>query len=137
MNIANIGKAIAGQAIEGTKNTVLEALRPPDPARSPQNSGAPETTGAAVLAQIQAMQRALPEEQELMVTVRAAEQSLRVLEIFVPNTLVLVFAGFDPEGNVMRVIVPSDSAQVVCRILKVQPGVRPVRVNILTPKPRP
>lgn len=135
MNLSSIGKTLAGQALEGTKNTVMEALRTPEP---PKPVVVPETTGAAILAQIQAMQRPLPEDQELVVTVSAAGETLRVLEIFVPNPLVLVFAGYDGQGNVMRVIAPADSAQVLCKVMKIpQPNARPARVNILTPKPRP
>jgi hypothetical protein len=132
MNLANFGKTLAGQAIEGAKNTMAEAIRTPEPAKT-----APETMGSAILGQIQAMQRPLPEDQELVVTVRAGDETLRVAEIFVPNALVLVFAGFDVQGNVMRVIVPAEAAHVVCKIVKVAAGLRATRVNILTPKPRP
>lgn len=135
MNLANIGKTLAGQAIEGTKNTVLEAMRPPDPPKTPEPK--PVDTGAVILGQIQAMQRPLQGDQELAVLFRAGEEILRVHEIFVPNTKVLVFAGFDAEGSVTRVISPVDSAQVVCKIIKVQPGALPLRVNVLTPKLRP
>lgn len=137
MNLANIGKTLAGQAIEGTKNTVLDALRTPEATKPASAATTPEGTGAAILAQIQAMQRPLAEDQELMVLVRAADEQLRVLEIFVPNALVLVFAGYDAQGNVMRVITPVETASVVCKIVNVSLGARPARVNILTPKPRP
>ena len=134
MNLANLGKTIAGQAFEGTKNIVTEAMRTPEP---PKPAGPPENTGAAILGQIQAMQRPLQDDQELVVTVRAGEETLRVAEIFVPNALVLVFAGFDAHGTVTRVITPVESVQVVCKIVAVSPGLKPSRVNILTPKPRP
>ena len=137
MNIASIGKVLAGQAIEGTKNTVLAAMNPdpPKPAKA-DPVPAPVDTGAVILGQIQAMQRPLQGDQELMVLFRAGEEMLRVAEIFVPNSKVLVFAGLDYQGNVTRVIAPVDSAQVVCKIVKVSPESMPVRVNILTPKPR-
>ena len=134
MNLANLGKTLASSAIEGTKNTVMEAMRPPDP---PAKAAAPENSGAAILREIHAMQRPLSEDQELMVLVRAGDETIRVAEIFVPNPLVLVFAGLDGPGNVTRVIMPVDSAQVVCKIVRVAEGSKPVRVNILTPKPRP
>jgi hypothetical protein len=134
MNLANLGKTLANQAIEGTKNTVMEAIRPPDP---PAKPAPPENTGAAILREIQAMQRPLPEDQELMVLVRAGDETIRVAEIFVPNAMVLVFAGLDGPGNVTRVIVPVESAQVTCKIVRVAEGSKPVRVNVLTPKPRP
>jgi hypothetical protein len=134
MNLASLGKTLASSAIEGTKNTVMEAMRPPDP---PARPAPPESLGAAILGQISAMQRPLGEDQELMVLVRANDETIRVAEIFVPNSLVLVFAGLDNPGNVTRVIVPVETAQGVCKIVRVAEGSKPMRVNILTPKPRP
>jgi hypothetical protein len=133
MNIANIGRAIAGQAIEGTKNTVIEAFKAPEPAKP----AAPPDMQAVILGQIQAMQRPLQGDQELLVHFRAGDEMLRVTEIFVPSPKVLVFAGLDSQGNITRVISPVDQALVVCKILKVAPGALPVRVNVLTPKPKP
>jgi len=136
MNISSLGKTLAGQAFEGTKNTVLAAMNP-DPPKPVQPAQPPMDVGAVILGQIQAMQRPLQGDQELHVLLPTGEEMLRVLEIFVPNIKVLVFAGADAQGNVTRVIAPVDSAQVVCKIVKVSPGAAPVRVNILTPKPRP
>jgi len=138
MTIGSIGKALANQAVESTKNSVLDAVRTPGPPKPPATS-APNTPdiGAAIVAQIQAMQRPLKEDQELAVLFRAGDEMLRVTEIFVPNSEVLVFAGLDSQGNTTRVISPVAAAQVVCRILKVQPGVTAARVNVLTPRPQP
>jgi hypothetical protein len=133
MNLGSIGKAIANQALENTKNTVLDAVKNPEPPKPPA-APPPTDTGSTILGQIQAMQRPLTAEQELLVTVHAGEEKLRVTEIFVPNTQVLVFAGTDPSGHVTRYITPVNTAQVVCKIVKVAPGTIPVRVNILTPK---
>jgi hypothetical protein len=135
MNLGSIGKALANQAIENTKNTVLDAVNPPaapKPAPAP-----PPDTGSTILGQIQAMQRPLTEDQELLVTLRAGDEMLRVTEIYVPNTHVLVFAGTDGAGHVTRLISPVNAAQVVCKIVRVTPGSTPVRVNILTPKAPP
>ena len=134
MNLASIGKVLASQAMEGTKNTVMAAINNPEPPKSADPK--PETIGSIILGQIQAMQRPLTWEQELLVTVRAGEEMLRVIEIFVPSAAVLVFSGLDPQGNVTRVISPVDSAQVICKIVRVEPQLAAVRVNILTPKPR-
>jgi hypothetical protein len=138
MTIGSIGKVLANQAFESTKNTVLDAVRTPEPPKPAEPRPAPATdTGAAVIAQIQAMQRPLRDDQELAVSVRAGDEMLRVNEIFVPNAEVLVFAGVDSQGNVTRVISPVNAAQVVCRILTLAPGATPSRVNILTPRPQP
>lgn len=136
MNLGSIGKALANQAIENTKNTVLDAVNPP-PAPKPVPPPPAADTGSTILGQIQAMQRPLTAEQELLVSLRAGDETLRVTEIFVPNTQVLVFAGTDTAGNVTRVISPVNAAQVICKIVKVSPGANAVRVNILTPKAPP
>jgi hypothetical protein len=138
MTIGSLGKVLANQAIESTKNTVLDAVRTPEPAKPADPKPAAATdTGAAIVGQIQAMQRPLKEDQELAVLVRAGDETLRVQEIIVPNAEVLVFAGVDSHGNVTRVVSPVEAAQVVCRILKVSPGTAPSRVNVLTPRPQP
>jgi hypothetical protein len=138
MTIGNLGKALANQAIESTKNSVLDAVRTPEPAKpaQPKPAATPDP-GAGIIGQIQAMLRPLREDQELAVLVRAGDESLRVQEIFVPNADVLVFAGTDSQGNVTRLIAPAATVQVVCKVLKVSPGATPARVNILTPKPQP
>lgn len=140
MNIGSIGKTLANQAIDSAKNSVLDAVRTPastKPAEQPKPSAAIPDVGGAIVAQIQAMQRPLKEDQELAVQFRAGDEMLRVTEIFVPNPEVLVFAGTDAAGNITRVISPITAAQVVCRILKVAPGATPLRVNVLTPRPQP
>jgi len=139
MTLGNIGKAIANQAIDSAKSSVMDAVRPSDPAKAPETKIAPASpdTGAIIVGQIQAMQRPLKEDQELAVTFRAGNEMLRVTEIFVPNSQVLVFAGLDAEGRVTRVISPADASQVVCKVMQVAAGASPVRVNVLTPKPQP
>jgi len=139
MTIGSLGKTLANQAIESTKNSVMDAVRTPNPPKPAEQKpvAAPPDTGAAIVAQIQAMQRPLKDDQELAVLFRAGDEMLRINEIFVPNPEVLVFAGVDSNGNVTRVISPVNAAQVVCRILKVPSGAAPSRVNVLTPRPQP
>jgi hypothetical protein len=139
MTIGSLGKVLANQALESTKNTVMDAVRPdpPKPAPLPVSTVAARDTGAAIIGQIQAMQRPLHDDQELAIFIRALDDTLRVTEIFVPNAEVLVFAGIDPQGNITRVIAPVETAQITCKILKVQPGATPSRVNVLTPRPQP
>ncbi len=139
MTIGSLGKVLANQALESTKNTVIDAVIPPAPKAGPPPAPAGTThdTGAAIIGQIQAMQRPLHEDQELAVFIQANDETLRVTEIFVPNAEVLVFAGVDPQGNITRVLAPVDTARIVCKILKVEPGASPSRVNVLTPRPQP
>jgi hypothetical protein len=135
MTIGSIGKALASQAMESTRNTVMDAVRPAEPAKPAEARPAQQDTGSIIIGQIQAMQRPLKEDQELAVTFRAGNEMLRVTEIFVPSGQVLVFSGIDPEGNITRVISAVDATQVVCKVVQVAPGSNPVRVNVLTPKP--
>jgi len=142
MNIGSIGRVLASQAVETTKKSVIDAVMPPDPksrmadsAGASKPAGAPDI-GAIVLGQIQAMQRPLGEDRELQVSLSAAQDVLLVHEIFVPHGAVLVFSGLDPEGNVMRVILPADHVQLVCKIVPVMPGHPARRINIIQPKTR-
>jgi hypothetical protein len=144
MAFGNIGKALAGQALEATKKNVMDAITGPEskaadknPAASAVPPPAPESVGGTILGQLQAMQRPLKEDQELVVLFQAGGETLRVLEIFVPNLQVFVLAGVDAEQNVTRVIVPVETAQLVCKIKKVPEDAKPVRVNVLSPRPKP
>lgn len=140
MALGNLGKAIAGQAFETTKKGVIDAFTS-EPAKAPEKpaekSTAPEPIGGILLGQIQGMQRALKEDQELLVQFHTGVDMLRVLEIFVPSLQVFVLAGVDAEQNVTRAIVPAESMRLVCRIVKVAPDAKPVRVNVLSPRPKP
>jgi hypothetical protein len=143
MTIGSIGKALVNEALDTTKKSVIDAVTGPSKPTAPAAlANAPESnisisTGAAIVGQIQAMQRPLKDDQELAVSVHAAGETLRVTEIFVPNSEVLVLAGTDAQGNITRFITPASAAQVVCRILKVAPGATASRVNVLTPRPQP
>jgi len=145
MAFGNIGKMIAGQAIEATKQNVMDSLRPAEAAKpaektQPDRPAAPpaaDSIGGVILGQIQAMQRPMKDDQELIVHFTAGNETLRVTEIFVPSLHVLVLAGVDAEQNVTRVVIPAEAATLVCRIMKVAPDAKPVRVNILSPRPKP
>ena len=144
MAFGNIGKAIAGQALETAKRNVLDGLLSPDTSKAmekiqaerPVAPAAGESIGAVILAQLQAMQRALKDEQELVVLFETGGETLRVLEVFVPSPKVFVMAGVDAQQNVTRVVIPSDAAQLVCKIVKVAEGAKAIRVNVLSPRPK-
>ena len=140
MALGNIGKTLAGQAIDAVKKNALDAVRPesgkPAEKTADKNTAQPESPGAVILGQVQAMQRLLREDQELVVLYESRTETLRVLEIFVPSVHVLVLAGMDDENHVTRVIVPAAALQLMCKVKNVMPGTAPARVNILTPKPR-
>jgi hypothetical protein len=140
MALGNIGKTLAGQALDAVKKNAMDAVRPeaPKSAEKPVEKSAAqsESPGAVILGQIQAMQRLLKDDQELVVLFESRLETLRVLEIFVPNVHVLVLAGIDDENHVTRVITPAAALQLVCKVKSVAPGAAPVRLNILTPKPK-
>lgn len=144
MPLAQIGKQLAQQMVGDKIQDVMDSLRPPDVAKildpskqdKPAAAAPGETVGATILAQIQAMQRACKEDQELVVLCNAGLETLRVLEFYAPSAQLLVMTGIDTERNVTRVISPVHSVQLVCKVMSVQPGAKPARVNFINPKPK-
>jgi hypothetical protein len=133
MSLGTIGKTLAGQALEATKKNVIDSIVGPEPAKpAPTTASATESVGAIILGQIQAMQRPLRDDQELLVM----WQSLRVTEIFVPTPQVLVLSGLDVQQNLTRVIAPAESLQLVCKVVKVAEGAKAVRVSVMSPRAR-
>src|ERR1700681_4286647 len=106
-----------------TKQLVLAAMRQPD--QPPvADSG---NVGATILGQVQAMQKALKEDQELVVLCNTGGETIRVLEVFFPSWQVAVLTGVDSSKNMARVISPVDSIELVCKVVKA-PG-KPTRLN--------
>ena len=123
---------------------VMDSFRPPDAAKAPDPAkqekpaapGTGEPLGAAILGQVQAMQRACKEDQELVVLCNAGLETLRVLEFYAPSAQLLVMTGIDTDRNVTRVISAVDAVQLVCKVMTVQPGAKAARVNFINPKPK-
>lgn len=143
MALAQIGKQLAQQMVGEKMKDVMDSLRPADAAKivepakqehAPPAAG--ETLGSAILGQVQAMQRACKEDQELVVLCNAGLETLRVLEFYAPSAMVLVMTGIDTDRNVTRVISPIHSVQLVCKVMTVQAGSKPARVNFINPKPK-
>lgn len=145
MALGELTRALAQQAIRAPVKDVMDALRPPDLAgitdalrsAKPAGPAAAESLGATIVGQVQAMQKALKEDQELAVLFHSEGESIRVLEFFVPSWSVVVLTGIDTERNVTRVISPFDSLQLVCKVMKVPASAKPARIVFITPKPRP
>jgi hypothetical protein len=89
-----------------------------------------------ILAQISAMQKALKEDEELVVLFHSGAENIRVMEIYVPSWPVVVLKGLDAGRNPARVISPVESLQLVCKVVKAPPGVKPARVGLVAPKPK-
>jgi hypothetical protein len=142
MALGEIAKQIAGQALKAPVKDVLDSLRPPDAsqvseavknARPAAASG--ENVGTIVLGQIQAMQRALKEDEELLVLLHNGLETMRVMEIYVPSWSVAVLSGIDSDRNLTRVIAPVESLQLICKVMKAPTGAKPVKVAVIAPKP--
>ncbi len=138
MALADIGRAIAGQALDTAKSSMVDAIQgaPDKKPAAPAVVAAPaESLGSVILAQLQGMQKSLKEDQELVVQFRSGEEMLRILEIFVPSPQVFVLSGNDGQQRLTRIVAPAATVQLICKILRVAPGATPVRLKIMTPAP--
>jgi hypothetical protein len=125
MALANFTKQLAQQAL----------LSATSPAKEPAAPAQKESVCAVMLAQINAMQKALKEDEELVVLFHSGAEKIRVMEIFVPSWQVAVLKGFDADRNPARVVSPAERLQLVCKMVKAPPGVKPARVSLIAPKP--
>jgi hypothetical protein len=125
MALAELTKQLAQQAL----------LSATSPAKEPAAPAQKETVCAVILAQINAMQKALKEDEELVVLFQSGAEKIRVMEIFVPSWQVAVLKGLDADRNPVRVVSPAELLQLVCKVVKAPPGVKPARVGLIAPKP--
>ena len=125
MALAELTKQLAQQAL----------LSATSPAKEPAAPAQKESVCAVMLAQINAMQKALKEDEELVVLFHSGAEKIRVMEIFVPSWQVAVLKGFDADRNPARVVSPAERLQLVCKMVKAPPGVKPARVGLIAPKP--
>lgn len=122
--------------VDLTKQLAKEAFLsvtqdPPAPAAA---LAQPDNVGAMILGQIHGLQKALKDDEELVVWFASDLEKLRVMEIFLPSPKVAVLSGHDAERNLTRVISPVDALQLVAKVMKVPPGGKPVRVGLVMPK---
>ncbi len=125
MAIGEFTKQLAQQAILSATNK-----EPPPPPPHAQ----PDNIGAAILAQIGAMQKALKEDEELFATYQSGGDKIRVVEIRLPTWRVAVLTGFDQDRALARVVSPVDALQLVIRVVKSAAGGKPVRIVLIAPK---
>ena len=122
MALGQIARQLAQQA-------VLDQVAP-KPSAPPQ----PESVGAVMLGEIQAMQKACKDDEELVVLFKFGAGTIRVLEFIVPTWQVLVLSGLDDAKNVTRVVSVPESIQLVCKVLKAPAGAKPTRLGFRIPK---
>jgi hypothetical protein len=123
--------------VDLTKQLAKEALfaAAKDPAPAPAPAAAPaEQLGNVILGQLHAMQKALKEDEELVLWVGSGADRIRVLEVFLPTWKLAVLTGHDAERNLSRVISPVESLQLVAKVVKAPAGVKPGRVGLVAPK---
>lgn len=132
--LGELGKAITGQAFDSALGAITGDTKKavPPPATPPAPSFPPDI-GSVILGQLQAMQKSLKEDQELVVQFRNGEELLRIVEIFVPSPQVFVLSGNDGQQRLTRIITPAANLQLTCKVLRITPGVTPVRLKIMTP----
>jgi hypothetical protein len=142
MALGEFTKQLAQQAIGESAKGMLDALRPPDLSKiseslgfeKPAASAPSDSIGSMIVGQLQAMQKPLKDDEELVVLCNSGFEMLRVLEIFVPSWRMAVLIGIDTAKAVTRVIAPFDTLQLVCKVMKAAVGTKPVRIRIITPK---
>lgn len=135
VNIGAITKHLAQEALGHQVKEVVDSL---------SDGGAKETPAAAdegnlsaaILAQVQAMQSALKDDQELVVTCTVGAATLRVHELFAPSSRMMVVTGMDTDRAITRVISPAAALQLVCKPTAVRPEMKPVRIRLVLPKPK-
>ena len=93
-----------------------------------------ENIGAILFGQIHGLQKALKDDEELVVWFSNASEKLRVMEIFLASPKVAVLSGHDAERNLTRVTSPVDALQLVAKVMKAPPGAKPSRVGLIMPK---
>jgi hypothetical protein len=121
---------------EFTKQIAQQALLSATAAPKEAPAAAPDSTAAAILAQIAAMQRSLKDDEELAITFQQGAERIRVMEIFLPSPQVVVLIGVDANRALTRVISAPAALQLICKTAKVGAGSKPVRVGLVTQKPK-
>ncbi|MBS1876911.1 MAG: hypothetical protein JSU00_27100 [Acidobacteria bacterium] len=143
MGLGDLTRQFAQEAIKSSTKDMLDSLRPPElagiaDALAGNKPSAPpaisDNVGATILGQIQAMQKALKEEDELVLLCESGVETLRILEIFLPSWRVAVLTGIDAEKTVTRVVCPVDHLRLVCKVMRAPANVKPARVRIIAPK---
>jgi hypothetical protein len=124
--------------VDLTKQLAKEALLSvaKDPAPALPQADSVVSIGSLIAGQIGAMQKALKEDEELVVWFQSGVEKIRVIEVIMPSWRLAVLSGLDADRNLTRVISPVESLQLVAKVMKLQPGVKPTRVGLVTPKPK-
>jgi hypothetical protein len=138
-------KQLAKEALGNQVKDVMDSLRPADAAAKADAlgnaahpaAGPADNLAGVVIAQVQAMQNGLKEDQELVVLCTIGLETLRALEFYAPSPRLLVLTGIDSDRSITRVISPVETLQLVCKPMPVQEGAKPARIRFVVPRPKP
>lgn len=136
MGIGAITKQLAQEALGTGVQNVIDTLSDTKPDAKPDAAAPkpPEGLASVILGEVSAMQNALREDQELLVTCTVGGVTLRVLELFTPAPQIVVVTGADGDRGIARLITPAASLQLLCRPMPVKPDAKPVRLRLVIPK---
>jgi hypothetical protein len=143
VSLGAITKQLAKEAIGDQVQNLLGGNTQAAPAAAPSGKSAPDESSSSeglafvLMAQVQAMQNVLKEDQELFVQCVAAGESLRVIELFAPSSKVMVLTGLDKDKTLTRIISPADAVQLVCKPIAAVSGAKAMRIRLVTPNPKP
>lgn len=130
MGIGSLTKQLAQQALGDQVDKLMDSISPSEQPAAKAEEGTP---GQVIVGQIHAMQKALKDDQELMVICNTGIEPLRIVEIFLPSWRVAVLTGIDAEKTVTRFISPVDALQLLCKPVPAT-GPKPLRLRIVAPK---
>jgi len=119
MALGEITKQIAQEVLINA--TTKEPAPPP----------APESAISTIFGELGRMQKALKEDEELVVLYQTPAERIRVLEIYAASKQVVILSGPDPERKLTRVVAAVESLQLVCKVAKATPGAKATRVNLV------
>ena len=122
MAFVDLTKQLAQQALQSAMS---------DP---PPSAPTPDNPGGVILNQIGAMQKALKDDEELIIHLQHGDDKIRVMEIFLPSPQVAVLTGVDASRVMTRVVSAVSALQLVVRTGKAQAGAKAVRVGLMVPK---
>lgn len=133
VNIGAITKQLAQEALGNQVKEVVDSLS--DSGAPKETAPDPDNLTAVILGQVNAMQNALKDDQELVVTCTVGHATLRVHELFAPSSRMIVVTGTDAADRaITRIITAAASLQLICKPTAVKPDLKPVRVRLVTPK---
>jgi hypothetical protein len=119
-----------GEITKQLAQEVLISATTKEPAPAPT----PEAAISVIFGELGRMQKALKEDEELLVLFQTASERIRVLEIYAASKQVVVLSGPDSNRSLTRVVAAVESLQLVCKIAKAPQGTKPARVNLVSGK---